>query len=204
MQKYSVFFSLTLINMIKLYSGFCRHFKSCRTLGKINHSVFGEFWFKHSLLCCTVNPDHFSRRASTLFNLITQRKKIQFPCRNPLFHNYQPEIFYKNHIFAFYRFLSPCLVCYSNAEQLLADLIKICRRQIPLLIHNDTFWSICIWNFYFKVFKNLIFSFSLPANGSIQLKSVQIEMRGIWEMQNSNFQEAPLLRPTRYYSKLIC
>ena len=125
----------------------------------LKKSCFWEFWFKHSLLCCTVNPDHFSRRASTLFNLITQRKKIQFPCRNPLFHNYQPEIFYKNHIFAFYRFLSPCLVCYSNAEQLLADLIKICRRQIPLLIHNDTFWSICIWNFYFKVFKNLIFSF---------------------------------------------
>ena len=170
----------------------------------LKKNCFWGFWFKHSLLCCTVNPDHFSRRASTLFNLITQRKKIQFPCRNPLFHNYQPEIFYKNHIFAFYRFLSPCLVCYSNAEQLLADLIKICRRQIPLLIHNDTFWSICIWNFYFKVFKNLIFSFSLPANGSIQLKSVQIEMRGIWEMQNSNFQEAPLSRPTRYQLRLIC
>ena len=67
----------------------------------IHWTVFSDFELT-TLLDCFVNTEHFihfSHWALTLFNLITQRKKIQFPCRNLLFHrqhrhNYQSVILF--------------------------------------------------------------------------------------------------------------
>ena len=110
--------------------------------------IFSDFDFT-TLLGCFVNTEHFihfSHWASTLFNLITWGKKIQFPCRNPLFHrqhhhNYQSVILLVS-IFSVFTRTDLChhvwviFKCWTFV--MLTYLIKIRRRQIPILIHSAT------------------------------------------------------------------
>ena len=67
------------------------YFEKCdfTVLSFLHLTVFSDFDLT-TLLDSFVNTEHFIHFSqwarSTLLNLITQRKKIQFPCRNPLLH----------------------------------------------------------------------------------------------------------------------